>query len=134
MSINLTGGLLMRTTIFSVRGDDVAADVNEAPNWEPFERFEDKPLERVGLVEVASPPGARVQLVEIRAGGRFAMHSSPEVAFCQIVRGRGKLGLPGGRELNYEGPELFLFQPGTLHDWHGVTEDTLLAVCLVAQP
>jgi hypothetical protein len=55
------------------------------------------------------------------------------LAFCQIVRGRGRLGLPDGRSLAYEGPELYVFLPDTLHDWHDVEEDTLLAVCLVAE-
>lgn len=104
-----------------------------APLWQPFEEYDGKPLERVRIQDLLEPPGAIVQLVEIAAGGSFAMHSSPDVAFCQIVRGRGKLGLPDGRELAYEGPELYVFQPDTLHDWHEVVEDTLLSVCLVRQ-
>src|SRR5215217_6713978 len=67
----------------------------------------------------------------IAAGGHFAMHASPDIAFCQVVRGRGKLGLPGGTEISYEAPELYVFHPGALHDWHDVEEDTLLSVCLV---
>jgi quercetin dioxygenase-like cupin family protein len=79
------------------------------------------------------PRGALIQLVEIAAGGSFAMHSSPDVAFCQMVRGRGTLGLPDGRELEYAAAELYVFLPGTLHDWHNVEDDTLLSVCLVRQ-
>lgn len=123
----------MRTTVYELRSGEVVPDVREEPSWEPFEEFDGKPLERVRVQDVVEPPGALVQLVEIAAGGHFAMHSTPDVAFCQIVRGRGKLGLPGDRELAYEGPELYVFQPGTLHDWHDVEEDTLLAVCLVRQ-
>ena len=37
--------------------------------------------------------------------------------------------LAGGRD--YEAPELYVFHPGALHDWHDVEEDTLLSVCLV---
>jgi quercetin dioxygenase-like cupin family protein len=123
----------MRTTVFELRSGAVATDTREEPSWERFEEFDGKPLERVRVQDLLEPPGALVQLVEIAAGGHFAMHSSPDVAFCQIVRGRGKLGLPDGREVEYEGPELYVFQPGTLHDWHDVEEDTLLSVCLVRQ-
>jgi quercetin dioxygenase-like cupin family protein len=123
----------MRTTVFELRSGEVEQVVQEEPSWQPFEEFDGKPLERVRVQDLLEPPGALVQLVEIAAGGHFAMHSSPDVAFCQIVRGRGRLGLPGGPELDYEGPELYVFQPGTLHDWHDVEEDTLLSVCLVRQ-
>jgi quercetin dioxygenase-like cupin family protein len=123
----------MRTTIFELRAGSVVTDVAEQPAWEPFDEYEGKPLERVRVVDLAEPPGGLIQLVEIAAGGRFAMHSSRDVAFCQIVRGKGRLGLPDGRALPYEGPELYVFLPGTLHDWHAIEEDTLLSVCLVRQ-
>ena len=124
----------MRTTVFELNDETVMTDVRDEPSWQPFEEYDGKPLERVWVQDLIEPEGALVQLVEIAAGGSFAMHSSPDVAFCQIVRGRGKLGLPDGRELSYEGPELYVFLPGTLHDWHDVEEDTLLSVCLVRQP
>jgi quercetin dioxygenase-like cupin family protein len=123
----------MKTTIFELHGEAVEPRVDERPGWRALEEYEGKPLDRVRSVDVIEPPSALVELVEIAAGGSFAMHSSPDVAFCQIVRGRGKLGLPDGRELAYAGPELYVFLPGTLHDWHGVEEDTLLSVCLVRQ-
>jgi quercetin dioxygenase-like cupin family protein len=123
----------MRTTVFELSSEGVEADVDEEPRWEPFEEFDGNPLEQVRVHDVVEVPGALIQLVEIAAGGSFAMHSSPDVAFCQIVHGRGKLGLPDGRRLDYEGPELYVFQPGALHDWHDVGEDTLLSVCLVRQ-
>jgi len=50
---------------------------------------------------------------------------------CQIMAGRGKLLIPSGEEIDYHGPELFLFEPGALHGWRHVTEDTLLTVCEV---
>jgi quercetin dioxygenase-like cupin family protein len=123
----------MRTTIFKLSGDRVEPRVRNAPPWQPFEEYEGKPLERVHVVDLVEPRGGLIQLVQIAVGGHFAMHSSPDVAFCQIVRGRGKLGLPDGRELAYEGPELYVFLPDTLHDWHEIEEDTLLSVCLVRQ-
>lgn len=121
----------MRATIFELRSGAVVTDVREEPDWQPFTEYDGEPLDRVRVQDLLEPPGALIQLVEIAAGGSFAMHSSPNVAFCQVVRGRGKLGLPDGRELGYAAPELYVFLPGTLHDWHGVQEDTLLSVCLV---
>jgi quercetin dioxygenase-like cupin family protein len=123
----------MRTTIFELHGEAVEPRVAERSGWRAMEEYEGKPLERVRSVDVLERPRALVQLVEIAAGGSFAMHSSPDVAFCQIVRGRGRLGLPDGREVAYAAPELYVFLPGTLHDWHDIEEDTLLSVCLVRQ-
>lgn len=121
----------MRVTTFMADGDTVRAEVAKEPAWQPFSEYDGKPLERVQLVEVEKLSLGEIQLVEIAAGGRFAMHTSPDVAFCQIVRGKGKLGLPGGTEISYDGPELCVFHPGSLHDWHDIEEDTLLSVCLV---
>lgn len=121
----------MLVTTFIADGEGVRADVLEQPSWQPFTEYDGQPLERVQLVEVEKLRFGEIQLVEITAGGRFAMHTSPDVAFCQIVRGKGKLGLPGGAEISYEGPELYVFHPGSLHDWHDIEEDTLLSVCLV---
>jgi quercetin dioxygenase-like cupin family protein len=123
----------MRTTVFELHSGTVVTDVRDEPEWQPFDEYDGQPLERVRVHDVLEPPRALIQLVQIAAGGSFAMHSSPDVAFCQVVRGRGKLGLPDGRELDYSAPELYVFLPGTLHDWHDVEEDTLLSVCLVRQ-
>jgi quercetin dioxygenase-like cupin family protein len=89
----------MRTTLFELHSGTVVTDVRDEPKWQPFEEYDGQPLERVRVHDVIEPPRALVQLVELAAGGSFAMHSSPDVAFCQVVRGRGKLGLPDGREL-----------------------------------
>jgi quercetin dioxygenase-like cupin family protein len=121
----------MRVTTFTARVDEVDARVSSEPAWQPFDEYDGKPLVGVRLVVVEQLPLGEIQLVEIARGGHFAMHTSPDIAFCQVVRGRGKLGLPDGRELAYEGPELYVFHPGSLHDWHDVEEDTLLSVCLV---
>jgi quercetin dioxygenase-like cupin family protein len=121
----------MRVTTFIAEGGAVRSEVAKGPAWQPFSEYDGKPLERVRLVEVEKLSLGEIQLVEISAGGRFAMHTSPDVAFCQIVRGKGKLGLPGGTEISYAGPELYVFHPGSLHDWHDIEEDTLLSVCLI---
>lgn len=123
----------MRTTTFTAEDDGVAVDIDDAPDLSVLEEYDGKPLEQVESIDLREVPGALFQLVEIAAGGHFAMHSSSDIAFCQIVRGRGKLGLPDGRELGYEGPELYIFMPNTLHDWHDIEEDTLLSVCIVEQ-
>jgi quercetin dioxygenase-like cupin family protein len=124
----------MRTTIFELREGHVETDIVDRPEWRSLPEYDGHPLERVRDVAVRELPQASMQLVEIGTGGSFAMHSSPDVAFCQVVRGRGALGLPDGRELAYEAPELYVFLPETLHDWHDVREDTLLAVCVVKGP
>jgi quercetin dioxygenase-like cupin family protein len=121
----------VRTTVFEYLDGEVKVTATQRPEWKPLAEYDGKPLERVRDVDLLETPQATMQLVEIRAGGSFAMHSSPHLAFCQIVRGRGQLGLPGGKELAYSGPELYVFLPETLHDWHDIEEDTLLSVCIV---
>jgi quercetin dioxygenase-like cupin family protein len=121
----------MRVTTFTAEGDRTGVAASPAPAWAPFDEYDGKPLQGVRLEVVERLALGEIQLVEIAAGGHFAMHTSPDVAFCQVVRGRGKLGLPGGVEVAYQGPELYVFHPGSLHDWHDVEETTLLSVCLV---
>lgn len=125
----------MKVTTFTA-GQDGSVNVAAAakPDSYQWAEFEGRPLNRVRRTELFETGGMLGQFVEIGAGGNFVMHSGPEFAFCQIVSGRGLLGLPGGEEIAYEAPELFLFHPDTLHDWHGVKEDTLLSVLLVDQP
>lgn len=121
----------MRTTVFSTDGSRVVPDILDEPAWKPYTEYDGQPLYGVRLADIDIGQRTQVQLNEIAAGGRFVMHASPDVAFCQIVRGRGKLGLPDGRELAFQGPELYVFLPNTRHDWHDIEEDTVLAVCLV---
>jgi quercetin dioxygenase-like cupin family protein len=121
----------MKTTIFELQGETVEPRLIEGPDWLPMDEYDGQPLKQVRYVDLLESPHAVVQLVEIAAGGSFAMHSSPDLAFCEVVRGRGTLGIPDGRELSYAAPELYVFLPGTLHDWHDVEEHTLLSVCLV---
>lgn len=121
----------MRVTFFEFDGDAVRPALAEAPDWQPFEAYEGEALTDVDLVELDKSDAAELQLVRIGAGGHFVMHSSPDLAFCQVVAGRGKLRLPDGRSLDYAGPELYVFKPDTLHEWHDIAEDTLLSVCIV---
>jgi hypothetical protein len=48
-----------------------------------------------------------------------------------IVTGRGVLALPGDREIPFTAPHTFVFEPNTLHGWHDITEDTVLAICRI---
>jgi quercetin dioxygenase-like cupin family protein len=121
----------MRVTTFTEHDGRPEPAVDDAPTWAPFTEYDGAPLEGVDLVELGEVDGAELQLVRIAAGGHFAMHASPETAFCQIVEGAGTLRLPDGRELTYRSPELYVFHPHTLHEWTAVTSDTLLSVCLI---
>jgi quercetin dioxygenase-like cupin family protein len=122
----------MKVTEFRLGSDgEVAVHPTDAPRWQTYAEEAGQPLTGVQLVEQGAVQGAEFQLVRIASGGYFAMHDSDDVAFCQVVSGKGDLGLPGGRSVPYEGPELYIFHPGTLHEWRDVTADTLLSVCLV---
>jgi quercetin dioxygenase-like cupin family protein len=124
-------GDAMRVTTFTEHDGTVEPAIDDAPTWQPFEEYDGESLDGVELVELGQTAGAELQLVRIAAGGHFAMHSSSDTAFCQIVEGAGTLRLPDGRELTYRGPELYVFHPHTLHEWCAVTSDTLLSVCLL---
>lgn len=123
----------MKATIFGVEDSRVAREVIPEPDWKKFSSYDGKTLELVDVVELRSVQNAELQMVRIRRGGHFAMHASPDVAFCQIVAGRGSLILPGDQIVEYKGPELYVFMPGSLHEWSDIQEDTLLSVCLVRQ-
>jgi len=105
--------------------------MNVEPEFAPVPEWEGRPMTGVGIHQIDTRGEIELQLVRIAAGGNFVMHASPKLAFCHVVRGAGTMGLPGGA-VAYRGPETFVFHPGTLHDWHDVTEDTLLAVAIVA--
>ncbi len=124
----------MRTTIFELEGSGVSLRRREIPDWKAFAEYEGRPLGAVDLVELKQVPNAELQLVRIRSGGHFVMHTSPDVAYCQIIKGRGTLVLPEEHTISYSGPELYVFMPGTLHEWRDIEEETLLSVCLVKQP
>ncbi|MFA9429646.1 cupin domain-containing protein [Egicoccus sp. AB-alg2] len=122
----------MRTTRFDATPDGgVRVVVDEAPAFAPMPDWNGETLNGVRLHEIERRGDIELQLVEIAAGGSFVMHASPKLAFCHVVRGAGRLGLPGGESLAYRGPETYVFHPGALHDWHDVEEDTLLAVAIV---
>ena len=75
---------------------------------------------------------APATLYRIPAGCSVPIHSGPGyAAMCRLLPAAGSWFSPGGREVDYHGPEIFMFEPGALHGWHDVIEDTLLTVCEV---
>lgn len=121
----------MRVTRFVVHDRGVTAIADPEPAFLPEAEWAGQPLDRVSVHHIEDRGPIELQLVEIRAGGAYPMHSSPKLAFCHIVHGAGMLGLPDGREVTYRGPETYVFHPHALHDWHAISEDTLLAVAIV---
>ena len=115
----------MRTTIFSVVDGQVEFQTTDVPPWADPDEF--------GQVaaELHRSPNSTSTLYRIPIGCSVPIHSGPGYALCQIVRGRGKLVLPSGEAIDYHGPELYLLEPGALHGWRDVVEDTLLTVCEV---
>jgi quercetin dioxygenase-like cupin family protein len=116
---------MMQTTVFSQVDGHVQLQRSEVPPWGDTDEF--------GGVsaELYRSPNGTSSFHLIPAGTSVPIHSGPDYAFCHIVTGRGKLVLPSGEETDYHGPELYIFEPGTLHGWRDVVEDTLLSVCLV---
>lgn len=121
----------MRVTTFSLEHDGVVVAVRAELDWQTIEAVDGQALARVDFAELHSTHESVIRLARIRAGGSFPMHTGPELAVCQIIAGRGKLGLPGARSLDFAAPELYILEPGTLHDWHDIVEDTVMSVCLI---
>lgn len=124
----------MRTTRFHLDGGVLGTTVEDPGPFVTLDSYAGDPLKGVRVHEIAVSEGVaglELQHVEIAAGGEFAMHSSPHLAFCHIVRGSGSLSLPDGRVIPYRGPETFVFEPNTEHAWQQVDEETLLAVAIV---
>jgi len=115
----------LRTTIFNLVNGRVEFQVSEVPPWGDTDEFGG------AVADLHHMPNGACLLHRIPAGTSVPIHTGPDYGFCQIVTGRGKLVLPTGQEINYHGPELYFFEPGTLHGWRDVATDTLLSVCQV---
>lgn len=120
----------MDLTIFEARDDDVHV-TRQTLQPEVLAELDGTPLEGVTLAERQLGP-VTVQLVELAAGGHLVMHSAPALTVCQILAGRGVVGLPHERNVAFAAPEVLVFEPNTRHDWHDIVEDTVLSVCVVA--
>ncbi len=121
----------MRATILRLRGGAVVPE--EAPDggWRAVTEWDGSEVTATENVEIHRSPNGMVLLVHLRAGGFFPLHAGRVYSVCQIVSGRGILGLPDLLELPYSAPQLFVFEPGTLHSWRA-SEDTLFSVCEIA--
>ena len=120
--------------ISRVRADRelVTSAVVEEVGFEHVLEVSGEPVTGVSVAVLEFSGSATVHLVRIAAGGGFPMHTGPEWGFVQVVNGSGTLVLPGGQLVPYAAPELFLFEPNTLHSWTDVTADTLMSACIVS--
>ncbi len=112
----------MRKTVFTVVDGRTEPESSQTPPWAEPDEFGQ------AAAEIFRAPNGTSVLYSIPVGCTVPVHAGSNYAFCQIVAGRGKLVLPGGREIDYSAPELYIFEPGALHGWVDVVEDTLLSV------
>jgi prepilin-type processing-associated H-X9-DG protein len=114
------------------RGEDnriVIEDVET--NLVVLPEYDGKPLSNVSAAILPPVPGGVPQILQIRAGGHFALHDAPSPAFIQIVTGRGNIAFADGTVRAYSAPELYVLQPGSPHEWCDIEEDTLMAVVIL---
>ena len=121
----------MLITLIRERDGKVEATPLE-PEWEKLEEWQGVPFRGISFSALLEAGPGQVVLNHFEPGAVAPPHSAEQFAFIQVVRGRGKVGLPDGSEVAYDGPHLFLFQPGARHTWHDVEEETLLSICLVS--
>ncbi len=113
-------------------GEGGAALGTDHPAPAPLTEIEGEPAVgvRVWMRDIGP---TRVEVIELDVGARLPMHAGPHFATCQVVRGRGKLGLPAG-DVQFDGPAMFTFEAGADHSWHSIEEPTLLTTCVVTNP
>ena len=121
----------MRTTILRRGRGLVDITVTEAHAWRAVAQWQGDAVEGVENVEVHRSANSATLLVRMAAGARFPMHAGAVFTVCQVVCGRGRLGLPGGREIEFVAPELYVFEPGTEHAWYG-EEPVIMSITEVA--
>ena len=121
----------MRISRVLADGELITSAVVEGVTFEPVLELAGEPVTGVSTATLEFSSTAAAHLVRIAAGGAFPMHTGPEWGFVQVVNGSGTLVLPGGQRVPYAAPELFLFEPNTLHGWTDVTVDTLMSACIV---
>ena len=121
----------MRATILRLREGMVEPETVHDDRWRTVSEWDGREVTGVENAEIHRSANGAILFVRIRAGGVFPLHAGQVYSVCQIISGRGILGLPDLRDLPYRAPELFVFEPGTLHSW-GASEDTLFSVCEIA--
>jgi quercetin dioxygenase-like cupin family protein len=118
------GAEKVRMTVFRLVDGQVRPESSEAAPWTGPDEFGQM------KAEVHQSPNGTTVLYRILSGSVVPMHASRKFASCQIMTGRGKLTLPDGPGIEYCGPELFIFEPGSLHGWE-IAEDTVGTACEV---
>jgi quercetin dioxygenase-like cupin family protein len=122
----------MKTTILTLADGTIKVNPVTDPEWTDV----DEHGSERGLANQAADlhqfANATVLVHRIPAGRHFPDHTSPDrFSVAHVVTGKGTLTLPGDQRIPFTAPETFIFEPGTLHGWHDITEDTLLAICNV---
>jgi quercetin dioxygenase-like cupin family protein len=113
------------------QGNGVDVTVMPAPSWYAVEEWNGVNVTGTHNAQIHEWAHGRILLVRIAAGGRFPMHAGSVYTICQIVTGRGSVGLPDGEILAYRAPEVLIFEPGTPHAWIAL-ENTEFSVCEIA--
>ncbi len=110
-------------------GEGGAVLGTDRPEPVPLHEIEGQPAVgvRVWMRDVGP---TRVEVIELDVGASLPMHAGPHFATCQVVSGRGKLGLPDG-DVAFDGPAMFTFEAGADHSWHSIEEPTVLTTCVV---
>ena len=121
----------MLITLVEERDGKVVATPLE-PEWQQLEEWQGVPFRSIAFSALLEAGPGQAALNLFQPGAEAPEHSADQFAFIQVVRGRGKMGLPDGTEVAYDGPHLFLFRPGARHTWHDVEAETLLSICLVS--
>jgi len=98
--------------------------------WQEFADSKGMTVDKVQIVELVGVKGV-LHMVRVAPGGEMKMHASPQRSICVAVAGKGKLGLPDGDEREFCAPEVFIFEPNAIHDWHGIEEETTFVCCTV---
>lgn len=122
----------MKATILTLVDGKIKVNAVSDPEWTDV----DEHGSERGLANQAADlhkfANATVLVHRIPAGHHFPLHTSPErFSVAHVVTGKGVLTLPGDQRIPFTAPETFIFEPNTLHGWHDITEDTLLAICNV---
>jgi quercetin dioxygenase-like cupin family protein len=121
----------MLVTLVEEQDGNVTATALD-PRWQRLESWQGVPFRGISFAALLEAGPGQAVLNHFDRGAEAPTHSADQFAFIQVVRGRGKMGLPDGTAVAFEAPHLFLFQPGTRHSWIDVEEETLLSICLVS--
>jgi quercetin dioxygenase-like cupin family protein len=119
----------MEITEFFVSGERTEVRPVEA-RPEPLE-FDGRTLQEILYWKDEAAPEVRIEVVELSPGADLPMHAGEGFAFCQVVSGKGAVGLPGGDKVPFAAPELLLFEAGSQHSWCDIEEHTVLTICVV---